>query len=98
MLRQQSFIMIKDLLFKVRLLGEYLHRSGHIPVRAGCGQEAMQYTRAELKAGHTILIFPEGALSSLESGANTARTGVDRQSENRLNQAPGALTGAFGRL
>ena len=38
-LNQQSFIMIKDVLFKVPILGEYLRRSGHIEVAAGRGQD-----------------------------------------------------------
>jgi 1-acyl-sn-glycerol-3-phosphate acyltransferase len=78
MLRQQSFILIKDLLFKVPLLGAYLRRSGHIPVAAGCGQQALQVALAHLQAGHTILIFPEGTLSPLEGGMAPARTGVAR--------------------
>jgi 1-acyl-sn-glycerol-3-phosphate acyltransferase len=78
MLRQQVFILIKDLLFKVPGLGEYLRRSGHIPVQVGNGQAAIQTALEHLRAGHTILIFPEGEISPLEGGFHKARTGVAR--------------------
>lgn len=78
MLRQQAFILINELLFQVPLLGAYLRRAGHIPVQAGNGQAAIDTALAYLKAGHTIIIFPEGALSPLEGGFHKARTGVAR--------------------
>lgn len=78
MLQHQVFILIKDLLFDVPVLGEYLRRSGHIPVRAGGGQEAIQAALEHLRAGHTVMIFPEGAVSPLQGGFHQARTGVAR--------------------
>ena len=78
MLRSQSFILINNLLFQVPVLGEYLRRSGHIPVQAGCGAAAIESAVAHLKAGHTVIIFPEGDLSPLEGGFQRARTGVAR--------------------
>ncbi len=77
-LNQQSFIMIKDVLFKVPILGEYLRRSGHIEVAAGRGQEAIDQALEHLKAGHTIMIFPEGLISPLSGGYNRPRSGVAR--------------------
>lgn len=41
MLRHQSYILINELLFQVPILGEYLRRSGHIPVEAGNGPAAI---------------------------------------------------------
>ncbi len=35
MVRQQAYILINELLFQVPILGEYLRRSGHIPVQIG---------------------------------------------------------------
>jgi 1-acyl-sn-glycerol-3-phosphate acyltransferase len=77
MLRQQSYIMINNVLFQVPVLGEYLRRSGHIPVIEGKGQEAIDAAVARLQAGCTVIIFPEGILSPLE-GFHPARTGVAR--------------------
>lgn len=78
MMRQQTFILIKDVLFQVPGLGLYLRRSGHIPVVAGKGQEALLSAVEHLKAGHTVIIFPEGEISPLEGGFNKPRTGVAR--------------------
>lgn len=78
MARQQTFILINDLLFQVPVLGEYLRRSGHIPVQAGRGQQAVDAALQHLKAGHTIMIFPEGDLSPAGGGFQKARTGVAR--------------------
>lgn len=78
MLRQQTFILIKDVLFQVPVLGEYLRRSGHIPVKAGNGEAALETALDHLRAGHTIMIFPEGQTSPLTGGFHKARTGVAR--------------------
>ncbi len=74
----QSFIMIKDVLFKVPVLGEYLRRSGHIEVAEGHGQEALDIALAHLKVGHTVMIFPEGLISPLGGGYNRPRSGIGR--------------------
>jgi 1-acyl-sn-glycerol-3-phosphate acyltransferase len=78
MLGFQSFIMINDVLFNVPVLGEYLRRSGHISVKPGHGQEAIDEALEHLKAGHTVMIFPEGLISPLEGGFHKGRTGVAR--------------------
>ncbi len=78
MVRQQAFILIKDVLFQVPVLGEYLRRSGHIPVKAGGGQVAIDAAMEQLKAGRNIIIFPEGAISPLEGGFHAPHTGVAR--------------------
>lgn len=78
MLKYQAFILINELLFQVPVLGEYLRRSGHIPVSPGKGQDAIDTALAHLKAGHTIMIFPEGDLSPIGGGFQRSRTGVAR--------------------
>ncbi|HZU86367.1 MAG TPA: lysophospholipid acyltransferase family protein [Anaerolineaceae bacterium] len=78
MLRQQSFILINNLLFQVPVLGAYLRRSGHIPVEAGQGRVAVDAALEYLRQGKTIIIFPEGDLSPLEGGFLQSRTGVAR--------------------
>lgn len=74
----QVFILINELLFKVPVLGEYLRRSGHIPVVAGNGKAAMDEALDRLRNGDTIVIFPEGALSPAEGGFCEPRTGAAR--------------------
>lgn len=78
MVKYQSFILINDLLFQVPILGEYLRRSGHIPVKVGQGQAAIDTALQYLKEGKTIMIFPEGDLSPEEGGFLRSRTGVAR--------------------
>jgi 1-acyl-sn-glycerol-3-phosphate acyltransferase len=78
MIRQRSFIMIEDLMFQVPLLGTYLRRSGHICIKRGHNEEAMDSALKHLQAGHTVMIFPEGLISPREGGFNPAHTGVSR--------------------
>ncbi len=78
MVRHQSFILINEVLFKVPLLGEYLRRSGHIPVEAGKGPAAIEAALELLRRGKTVMIFPEGNLSPEEGGFQAPRTGVAR--------------------
>jgi len=78
MVKHHTFILINELLFQVPVLGEYLRRSGHIPVVAGKGQEAIDAALEHLRAGHNIMIFPEGVLSPIEGGFHRSRTGVAR--------------------
>lgn len=77
-LKQQSFILIKDVLFEVPLLGTYLRHSGHIPVCVGSGPAAIQAALERLAQGKTVVIFPEGDLSPVGGGFHKARTGVAR--------------------
>lgn len=78
MLRHQSYILITNVMFQVPIVGAYLRRLGHIPVIPGRGQEAMDAALEHLSAGHTIMIFPEGANSPRQGGYMKERTGVAR--------------------
>lgn len=77
-IREKSFILINNVLFQVPVLGTYLRYSGHIPVVAGGGQAALDAAAEHLRAGHTILIFPEGDLSPETGGFQEPRTGTAR--------------------
>jgi 1-acyl-sn-glycerol-3-phosphate acyltransferase len=77
-LGQQSYILITDVMFHVPVMGAYLRRLGHIPVIPGRGQEAMDTALEHLSAGHTIMIFPEGANSPKNGGYMKEHTGVAR--------------------
>lgn len=77
-LGHQSYILITDIMFQVPVMGAYLRRLGHIPVKIGHGQEAMDQALEHLDAGHTIMIFPEGANSPMKGGYVKERTGVAR--------------------
>ena len=78
MLHQRTFIMIEDLMFQVPLLGAYLRFSGHISIKRGNNEKAMSTALKHLKAGHTVMIFPEGLISPREGGFNPVHTGVAR--------------------
>jgi 1-acyl-sn-glycerol-3-phosphate acyltransferase len=71
-------ILVTESAFKVPLMGKILLRCGHIPVVAKNGRAAFDAALELLRAGHTIAIFPEGALSPLEGGLLPARTGTLR--------------------
>lgn len=78
LLKRQSFILIKDTLFNVPVLGKYLRASGHIEVKAGSGQKAIDMAVEHLIQGHTVIIFPEGVISPLSGGFNPVRSGIGR--------------------
>ncbi len=70
--------MIDDRLFKVPVFGACLRRMGHVPVVPGEGHTAVEAAQALLKAGRTVAIFPEGAISPLDGGFHQPRTGAAR--------------------
>ncbi len=78
LLNQRSYILITDVMFQVPIASAYLRRLGHIPVKAGSGQQAIDTALEHLAAGHTILIFPEGKNSPKEGGYEKEHTGVAR--------------------
>lgn len=71
-------ILIDERLFKVPVFGAYLHGMGHIPVVPGNGRAALEEGLRRLRAGQSIAIFPEGAISPLQGGFHAPRTGAAR--------------------
>jgi 1-acyl-sn-glycerol-3-phosphate acyltransferase len=77
LVEEQTSILIKEALFKVPVFGRSLRAAGHIPVIRGNGRAALEEGLRLLKAGRTIIIFPEGEISP-ESGPLKPHTGVAR--------------------
>ncbi len=71
-------ILITETCFKVPVLSLFLRRAGHIPVVEGSERVAFDRAVALLRAGQSVGIFPEGALSPLGGEACHAHTGVVR--------------------
>lgn len=92
-LGQRSYILITDVMFHVPIMGAYLRRLGHIPVAVGRGQFAIDCALEHLQAGHTVMIFPEGANSPRNGGFVKERTGVARLAI--ASGAPVIPTGIF---
>jgi 1-acyl-sn-glycerol-3-phosphate acyltransferase len=75
--KEQTTILIKETLFKVPLFGRSLRMAGHVPVVAGKGKEALEVGISLVKAGRTVIIFPEGEISP-ENGFHKAHSGAAR--------------------
>ena len=77
---EQCSALISETLFKVPLLGRYLHAAGHIPVVPGNGRAAFEEAKRRLNNGQTIMIFPEGSLSPRGGDVYPPKTGMVRLS------------------
>ncbi len=75
---EQVSILIHETLFKIPGLGKSLAASGHIPVFTNNGRQSLEDGMETLKAGRTVGIFPEGAISPVEGGLARAHTGAAR--------------------
>jgi 1-acyl-sn-glycerol-3-phosphate acyltransferase len=80
LLYEQTSVLVTGGAFEVPLFGAYLRRAGHVPVLRDSGGATIQAATESLKSGRTVAIFPEGALSPLESGIgfHRPRSGVAR--------------------
>jgi 1-acyl-sn-glycerol-3-phosphate acyltransferase len=72
------YILITEAAFKVPVVGRFLHLAGHIPVYANRGREAFDAALQLLNDGHTVVIFPEGALSDVDGRLMPPRSGAVR--------------------
>lgn len=75
---EQVSILISETLFKVPILGPSLRWGGHIRVVHADGKGSFAAGLEYLRAGRTVGIFPEGALSPLEGGQARLHTGAVR--------------------
>ncbi len=71
-------VLITEVLFRVPVVGQSLRFTRHIEVVYGNGQKALDEAAARLKAGGTVMIFPEGVVSPAEGGFNKVHSGVGR--------------------
>jgi 1-acyl-sn-glycerol-3-phosphate acyltransferase len=74
--REEVSILVTEFCFRLPVFGRYLHSAGHIRVVHSDGRLAFDEAVQRLNDGHSVGIFPEGALSPLEGGV--CRTGVAR--------------------
>jgi len=75
---EQMHILVTEGAFDVPLFGAYLRRVGHIPANRRDGAGVLATAAAYLQQGHTITIFPEGALSPVAGGFGRPMTGAVR--------------------
>ncbi len=75
---EQVSVLINEILFQVPVVGASLRLAGHIRVVHSSGSSALEEGIRYLRAGRTLGIFPEGAISSHEGGYRLPRTGVAR--------------------
>lgn len=71
-------ILIRGSLFRIPLFGRSLRACGHIPVVPGGGQRAFEEAQELLRAGKSVVVFPEGEISPMEGGFHHPHTGLAR--------------------
>jgi 1-acyl-sn-glycerol-3-phosphate acyltransferase len=76
--REEVSVLVTEFCFQLPVFGRYLHSAGHIRVVHSNGRPAFDEAVQRLNDGHSVGIFPEGALSPLEGGVCRAHTGVAR--------------------
>lgn len=77
-LKDTVSILITNSVFQIPIIGYLIRKSGHIPVVSDQGNLAYQHALKQLKAGHSILIFPEGRLSAKDGITYPPFSGVIR--------------------
>lgn len=67
--------------FTNRLVSELLRYVGAVPVEAGTGEQWLSGAAAELDAGRSVALMPEGQITSESATVERLRTGVVRLAE-----------------
>lgn len=75
-LQERMNVLVTGNAFSSRFISKLLHKVGEIPVYPG--GDALQVAVQRLKAGTSIGIFPEGAISPIEGGQAKGRSGAAR--------------------
>jgi 1-acyl-sn-glycerol-3-phosphate acyltransferase len=65
---EQISVLVTGMCFEVPVFGRYLRAAGHVPVVHSSGGRTARAAIRLLRAGRTVAIFPEGALSPLDVG------------------------------
>lgn len=71
-------VLVTEVAFKVPVFGRYLRAAGHVPAALHSGGATLEAMRQKLADGHSVAIFPEGALSPWPGRLHPPHTGVAR--------------------
>jgi len=77
LLNEPVSVLITAAAFETAFFGKYLQASGHIPAVRGSGGATVESIACKIRAGHSVAIFPEGALSPL-GGFHRPHSGLAR--------------------
>jgi 1-acyl-sn-glycerol-3-phosphate acyltransferase len=78
LLSEPVSFLVTAALFNVPVVGGYLRAAGHVPAVRGSGGATVDAMVRQVEAGHSVAIFPEGALSPLVGGLHRPHSGVAR--------------------
>jgi 1-acyl-sn-glycerol-3-phosphate acyltransferase len=70
-------VMIAAKVFSIPVLGAYMRKMQQISVIPGQGEQVLEEARQTLEAGRSVMIFPEGRISPVDS-FHAPRSGVAR--------------------
>ena len=71
-------VLVTEAAFKVPVFGRYLRAAGHVPAVLRSGGATLEAMQQKLVDGHSVAIFPEGALSPCPGRFHPPHTGVAR--------------------
>ena len=75
-------VLVTESAFKVPVFGRYLRAAGHVPAVRQSGGATVEALQQKLVDGHSVAIFPEGALSPCPGRFHPPHTGVARLALN----------------
>lgn len=78
LISEQVSFLVTGAAFNIPGFGSVLHATGQIPAIRGSGGATIEAAVRRLRAGSSVAIFPEGALSPLSGGVQQPHSGVSR--------------------